>query len=425
MKKYNVLIFPAGAENALEIYNSLKYNLHLNVFGLSSKSDHAEYIYPKDRYIHGEYNISSESFLDNLNKLISDLKIDIVIPTHDTVSLYFAKNKKLIHSKVLTSEYRTAKIAREKKLTYELFANEEFCPIIYNCRGEVTNYPVLLKSNVGEGARNIVKINNERELDFYYSENMIISEFLPGEEMTVDCFTNRLGELLFIGPRTRERIQMGISFRSKNINLTKEIEKIASKINKKLNFRGAWFFQVKKDSNGIFKLLEVSVRQAGTMALYRQLGVNFALLGIFDLLEMDVKILKNDFDISLDRCLYNRYKFNFEYESVYIDLDDTLIVNDKVNTTLMQYIYQSFNKGIKVYLITKHEKSVEETLERYRISSTLFDEILHISSEDQKSNYISKNSSILIDNYFSERLEAKLKLGIPVFDVDMVEALLD
>ena len=79
MKKYNVLIFPAGAENALEIYNSLKYNLHLNVYGLTSKSDHTEYIYPKDRYIQGEYNISSESFLDNLNKLISDLKIDIII----------------------------------------------------------------------------------------------------------------------------------------------------------------------------------------------------------------------------------------------------------------------------------------------------------------------------------------------------------
>ena len=40
--KWNVLIFPAGAENALEIYEALRYNLNVEVFGASGKKDFAE-----------------------------------------------------------------------------------------------------------------------------------------------------------------------------------------------------------------------------------------------------------------------------------------------------------------------------------------------------------------------------------------------
>jgi len=426
MGKIKVVIFPAGAENALEIYNSLKYNLHLEIFGISSKSDHAKYIYPENNYIQGKFNINDEGFLERLNTILEELDIDIIIPTHDTVALYLAENKEMIHAKVLTSDKKTARIAREKRLTYDLFKGESFCPKIFLNPAQIATFPVIIKPNIGEGAKNIFKVTSKKNLDYIMSshEDMLISEFLPGDELTVDCFTNRQGELLFIGPRTRERIQMGISFRSQSVALSDEMKHIAETINNRLSFRGAWFFQIKKDSNNNYKLLEVSIRQAGTMALFRQLGVNFALLGIFDLLEKDVEINKNNFEITLDRCLYNRYSMNYEYDKVYIDLDDTLIVKEKVNTTLIQFIYQCINQSKKVFLITKHEKSVEETLLNYRISSIMFDGIIHLKIDEKKSDFINPDKAILIDNYFMERKQAKNLLSIPVFDVDAVESLL-
>jgi hypothetical protein len=41
IKKCRVIIFPAGSEIGLEIFNSLKYSHHVEVFGASGKSDHA------------------------------------------------------------------------------------------------------------------------------------------------------------------------------------------------------------------------------------------------------------------------------------------------------------------------------------------------------------------------------------------------
>ena len=96
-----------------------------------------------------------------------------------------------------------------------------------------------------------------------------------------------------------------------------------------MTFRGAWFFQVKEDKQGSLKLMEFSVRQAGTMNFYRQLGINFAALSLFDAMGYDVKIIFNDYNLTLDRCLKNCYKFDYYYEKLYIDFDDTLMIKRK------------------------------------------------------------------------------------------------
>ena len=39
---------------------------------------------------------------------------------------------------------------------------------------------------------------------------------------------------------------------------------------------GSWFFQMKRDSEGHLKLLEIAPRIGGTSSLYRIKGVNFS-----------------------------------------------------------------------------------------------------------------------------------------------------
>ena len=425
-RKINVLIFPAGAENALEIFYSLRFNIHLNVFGASGKTDHAKFIYPPDRYIEGNFYISSASFLHDFNALIEQYDIDIVIPTHDTISLYMAENRDGINAKIIVPDHQTALNCREKKRTYDLFAEYDFCPTIYKKLEEIRDFPVFLKPDRGEGSKGtfLAQTMDEVLAKTAAKPDLLICEYLPGKELTVDCFTNKRRELLFIGPRTRERVQIGISFHSESVELTDEIREIANTINEKLEFRGAWFFQLKLDKNYRYKLLEISARQAGTMALYRQVGVNFALLSIFDAMDMDVTILKNQLDIQLDRCLHNRYFINYEYENVYIDFDDTVIVEGKVNDLLMQFLYQAANAGKKLYLITKHDLNITDTLRAYKIAESLFDEIFRLSSLENKCDFINPEKAIFIDNHFPERKRVSEAFGIPVFDVDAIECLI-
>jgi len=251
-----------------------------------------------------------------------------------------------------------------------------------------------------------------------------VCEYLPGEELTVDCFTDRHGVLRFVSPRSRERIRAGIAVRSRNLPLTEELQSIAEDINRRLSFNGAWFFQVKKNAAGQFRLLEIAPRIAGTMGLTRNLGINMPLLTLYNFWGIDVSLIPNSASLLLDRAFISRFQTDISYSAVYVDFDDTLIVRDKVNAYLMMFLYQAHNNGKRLCLLTRHSTDIYADLEKYCIPASLFSEIIRLDDTGSKADYISPDS-IFIDDSFSERRRVRQALGIPVFDLDMVESLID
>jgi len=428
LDKVNVLVFPAGGENALEIYEALRYNLNVSVYGASGKSDHACYLYPHDRYFEGDYYIDSPTFISSFNALIEHNNIDVVIPTHDTIALFLAQNREQISAKILTADARTASICREKKKLFELFKENGFCPRIYASMEEVpySSYPVFIKPNIGEGGKGSSVIHFYEDGCSWIDKihDPIICEYLPGDEITVDCFTNRKGERVFSGVRSRERVQNGLAFRSTSLPMTSEIIQIAEVINNKLNMFGAWFFQAKKDAQGKYRLLEVSCRQAGTMTLYRHKGINFALLGVFEIMGVDTTFIELPCCLTLDRSVSAVFKMDYEYDTVYMDFDDTIALNNQLNTTVIKYLYQCVNQGKKLVLLTRHKRDIEETLNNFRLSSLLFNEIIQFGWDEEKTDFIEPHKAIFIDNSFLERKKVYDMYKIPVFDVDAVTALL-
>ena len=87
-------------------------------------------------------------------------------------------------------------------------------------------------------------------------------------------------------------------------------------------------------------------------------------------------------------------------------------------------MYQSKNQGKKVYLITKHEFDLKETLKKYHIAENLFDEIIHMEMNDQKFKYMQQPESLFVDNFYKERKEVFMQTGMPVFDVDGIKSLI-
>lgn len=424
--KYNVLIFPCGGENAINIFDSLKYNIHFNLYGASQKKDYASSIYPKDRIRIGSYSIKDSNFVLNLNKLIKEWNIDLLIPTHDEVAEVLMKNEKRIKTNIVCSNYNVTKIANNKYKQMKSLNDASYIPKIYNNKKDVV-LPVFVKPYIGAGGKKTKLITTQKELEEFWMQkkNFLVSEYLPGDEITVDCFSNYKGQLIFIGPRTRERITMGISFESSRIECTKEIENIALDLNERFKFNGAWFFQLKKNKDNEYRLMEFSVRQAGTMALYRQIGINFALLSLFNALKIDTKIIFNDYGIKLNRRLSNSYTIDLDYDTVYIDFDDTIIVNNKINKICILFLYQCIEKGKKIVLLSKHDTDIYQDLKKYKICKDIFDEIKVLNNTEDKYKYISVKKSIFIDNYFADRLVVHEKCKIPVFDVDAIEALID
>ncbi len=421
--KFNVLVFPCGSEIGLEIFKALSANKNIVLHGASSvSSNHGKYVYKN--YIEGLPNIEDDNIIPELNSIIERYKIDCIFPAHDSVVMKLSEMQNDIMCRVITSPYETCRVARSKLATYELLKDIVRTPKVYTIK-DIEEFPVFLKPDVGQGSKGTVKCLTPEEVEFYLSKDksLLILEFLPGREYTVDCFTDFDRKLRFVGARERIRIQNGISVNTKPVEIPK-LEEIAKKINDALVFRGAWFFQVKEDAKGEFCLMEIAPRIAGAMALNRNRGINFPLLSIYDAFGIRVDIVANNFTLEMDRALSNRFITNLYYEHVYVDLDDTIILNGKVNTQLIAFLYQCINKEVKVHLLTKHDGDILETLKKYKLSQ-IFDSYFQLTESEKKVDYIKFKNSIFIDDSFKERKEVFETLGIPVFDLDSIELLID
>jgi len=421
--KMNVLVFPCGSEVGLEIFRSIEHSTHINLLGGSSTDDHGKFVFKN--YIGDLPFIDDINFIPLMKEVVSKFKIDAIFPAMDSVITILKKNEKELNCKIIASELDTCEICLSKSKTYQYLKDMVPTPTIYPEKDAITVFPVFLKPAIGYGSRGVKKAINKKELHNYMELNpdLIIMEFLPGKEYTIDCFTNFRGELLFVGPRERRRISNGISVNTSTTISTKRITEFAQVINSAIKFNGAWFFQVKERANGDIVLMEIASRMAGSSSAYRAKGVNLALLSLFNAFEMPIEILANNYDVELDRALYNKYKINIDFTSVYIDFDDTIIIDGKVNTKLVSAIYHFINLGKKVILITKHEFPIAETLKKYRLYQ-IFDEVLHLKKGDSKWEYVINQDSIFIDDSFAERKEIFKNKGIPVFSVDMIECLI-
>lgn len=425
MKKINVLIFSAGEINSVELHDALSHNVNIEVFGASSIDRHGSYLFKKYRC--GLPLITEENFIAKFNELIDEWKIDLVYPNHDTTALYLAEKQSLIHAKVAVSPYETALVCRDKKRIYDLFRDCDFCPEVYY---DFSILPAFIKPREGQGARGAELIATEEDIPpMFDSNDYVITEYLPGQELSVDCLTDIHGNLCACCPRERIRTLAGICTAGKTVAATGEILAIASEINKRLKFEGLWFFQVKQDKYGKFKLLEFATRCASTMCLTRARGVNLPLLSVYVFMGHSIEVFENGVEICMDRVLISRYKLGYEYDTVYIDYDDTIIQGDKVCPSAIQFLYQCVNLNRRVVLLTKHDALNDDclldSLQKHRIPAELFDEIISLREDEDKYKKISNYRSIFIDNAYAERKAVHKHLGIPVFDVEGIEVLLD
>ena len=409
----NVMVFSCGAVPAVDINFALRGSGEYKVYGASSYDDHGIYVF--ENYIGNMPFLSDPDFLEKFNAVLEKYAIDFIIPLHEDMILYFQEHKDEIKAITVSSCYETALLCRYKSKTYKALEGCTFVPETYT-REHVKHYPVFVKKDNDQGARHAYKVNNYEELCVYTeSPNMIICEYLPGEEVTVDCFTDRHGVLRFINPRIADRILAGIDVHARRVGCGDEIRVIAEQINEKISFRGPWFFQIKKDKNDKYKLLEIASRFAGAFGLTRCMDLNTPLLALRDFDEKDIDISFNDAPIEADKIFIGRYSIPLAYHRVILDGEETLFINNQVDTFFMMFMYQCVNKGKEIVLVSQNE---EKTRNRLRLSK-ISDELVTVV---KKTAYV---DAVYISRDENHRKEVRSKYGLMCYHPSTVEALLD
>lgn len=256
-------------------------------------------------------------------------RISLIVPTIDTDLQILADKKEEIqdktHAIVLVSNKATIKICRNKIETHKHLNGKGFdVPKLYT-EEEATScediYPLFIKPVFGSSSIGAHKVDSIKDFLYYkaISNDIIIQEYLEGEEFTVDAFFDFNGALITLVPRLRLATRGGEI--SKGVVVKdREIMEDAKRMLATLDFIGQVTIQLIRTNNGI-RFIEINPRFGGGAPMSIKSGAD-SCENLYRLLMGETLVYNEEYT---DGLTFLRYD-----ESICID-DNLEIVDDKIS----------------------------------------------------------------------------------------------
>ena len=337
-KKIKLLITGAGAPGGPGIIQALKKDKMINLYTADANPN------ASGRYLYNEcpfYKIpkaDDSNFIKFLLNLCIKLKIKVVLPlvTKELFKLSIYKKEFLKKNiKIIVSDKDALFLINNKCSLYKHLKNNkievpEF--FIASNKSELKkaaiklNYgqvPIVINPCIGNGSRGIrILDKNADRFDMLFNHKpnsifstlnevlstmgdkkipkILVSEYLPGDEFTVDTIVNN-GSIVDFLIRTRTSINNGISTSGSFID-NKEIYEYIKKIISIIpGLSGPIGFQVKRSKKNKFLLLESNPRLQGTSVAALGLDVNLPLRAVKQILGIKLKKISKHSGVSFVR----------------------------------------------------------------------------------------------------------------------------
>ena len=320
--RVTILMTGAGAPGAAGILRCLKAGTGFDIV-LADADPNAV-----GRWLHPEFELipfaQDINFINQLLEVCTRRKIRILLPLVTKELVLLARHKKEfedIGTSVLVSKVDSLEIANNKTRLYQFLEWREIALPKYRIveradqfekAVEELGFPkktVCFKPSVSNGSRGFRIVANDRdEHDLLFNEKpnstyisledamrilalkpfpeLLVSEYLPGEEYSVDCLASH-GAVKLVLPRLRNKMINGISVQGEFVH-DQEIISYCSSIIKALQLHGNIGIQVKRSETGSFLLLEINPRVQGTIVAGIGAGINLPLLAVKQELQMPV-----------------------------------------------------------------------------------------------------------------------------------------
>jgi len=156
-------------------------------------------------------------------------------------------------------------------------------------------YPVIVKPRSGSGSRDILKVAEAAELAALkhgaldhgaldhgaldHGRGLLIQEFLPGAEFSIDVLAGADGQVIASVPRLRARVDSGVSVGGRTVHEA-ELESFGRAVARATGITYVANVQCKRDAAGRPALLEVNPRMPGTLGLTIASGVDMPRLAL-------------------------------------------------------------------------------------------------------------------------------------------------
>ena len=185
-------------------------------------------------------------------------------------------------------------------------------------------YPVMVKPRTGSGSRGVMTVDSAAELAALdRSPGLIVQEFLPGEEYSVDVLADAAGHVIASVPRLRARVDSGVSVGGRTVH-DPEVEWFGRAVAQATGVTFVANVQCKRDRDGRPALLEVNPRMPGTLGLTIASGVDMPRLALAALLGRPLPANMDFRELAVVRFLDERFIDPADISSVGLDLQMTL-----------------------------------------------------------------------------------------------------
>ena len=274
MKPINILILSAGTRNKIVQYFKKTLGENGNVIA-TDMSTIAPAIYEADKY-YIVPRITEEGYIDIILDICKKENISGVLSLIDPELSLLAENEykfKAVGTTVIGSSYELCERALDKMQMFEWLRSHGYnCAKSYVDKNEFfadvktgkANYPVFVKPVRGSASIAISKVFDSETVDllFNHSDNLMIQEYLDGQEIGADCYIDLLsGELVSVF--TKKKIVMRAGETDKSVSF--KDEKLFELIKRFVNESG-WRGQIDIDIfeiNGEYFISEVNPRFGG------------------------------------------------------------------------------------------------------------------------------------------------------------------
>lgn len=266
-------------------------------------------------------------FIPEVLRICEKHAIDVIFPLVTKELFHLARHKKTFAAKgirIIVSDDEMLQLANNKRMLYEHLQRQQIItpeffvvhsPEAFMEAAAKLGYPekpFCFKPSVSNGSRGFRVVSqqvNEMDLLFNYKPNntfmayekaveilssgpfpeILVTEYLPGEEYTVDALLKD-GELKLMLPRHRLQMREGISIRGEFV-AKPEIMDYTKAILGSMHLHGPVGVQMKQGADGLFKILEINPRIQGTSVAAMGLDINLPLMAVLQEFNQDITVM--------------------------------------------------------------------------------------------------------------------------------------
>jgi carbamoyl-phosphate synthase large subunit len=318
----NVLMTGAGAPGAAGIISCLSMDSRIHIIA-ADVNEHAT-----GRYLANDFvkipPADDPAFIYSLLSICREKNVHVVMPLVTRELIPFATHSKefeMAGARLLVSSAASLEIANNKSRLYEFLQWRDIPVPAFHVVETIEQFksaiqelgypdkPVCFKPSVSNGSRGFrIMDNTVNELDLLFNKKpdstyirsadairilsmgpipeLLVSEYLPGPEYSVDCLCNK-GEASLVIPRLRKKMINGISVEGEFVKQELIIQ-YCKQIIKELQLHGNIGIQVKQASDGRFLLVEINPRVQGTISATLGAGINLPVLAVKQALDLPV-----------------------------------------------------------------------------------------------------------------------------------------